>query len=579
MYFRVCSLLLAAVFVVTFPFCLTAQVQIPEDPEWSDTSLVNALIDSSFEYSFSHPDSAIRFASRAMALARAIEYQTGIANAHRELGYSWGVKGNFEKSLDHYEKGEALYRQTGDTLGLIAQLNDIGNTYMNQSEYDEALEYFFESLSLCESVELDRGISANLGNIGLSYFELGEDEKALEFYNRAVDINKRLGNKRSLSTNYNNLGLLHGDQGRFDRAIEYHKQALELRRELGYTIEIANSLNNIGRLYMQQEKFDQARSYLNRALAVNGDRDMDLASIIHENMAKMYRSAGEVDSALAHAQKTLALSQEYGTKLGKKVGYELLTDIHKSIGNVEKAFNYQQKLMAVKDSILNDEKAKQINELQAKYESEKKDKQIALLEKEKEKQALLQNAFLAGLILVGIIGILVYNHQRLKIRKNRAELKNRQLKEEKLEQDLEFRNKQLTTHTLHLVQKNKTMKKLKENINEIRSKNENNIRRELQKIENLVDYSFQLDEDWEQFRLYFEEVHSGFFDALKERYPDLTPHELRLAALARLNLSVKDIAAIMGITPDSVKTARYRLRKKLGMETEENLTEFMMEMG
>jgi DNA-binding CsgD family transcriptional regulator len=94
----------------------------------------------------------------------------------------------------------------------------------------------------------------------------------------------------------------------------------------------------------------------------------------------------------------------------------------------------------------------------------------------------------------------------------------------------------------------------------------------------MVDYSFSLDKDWEEFRLYFEEVHTGFFDTLKKRYPDLTPNELRLAALAKLNLSIKETATIMGITPDSVKTARYRLRKKLDMETEENLTEYLMEI-
>jgi len=102
--------------------------------------------------------------------------------------------------------------------------------------------------------------------------------------------------------------------------------------------------------------------------------------------------------------------------------------------------------------------------------------------------------------------------------------------------------------------------------------------KELQKLENIVDYSFNLDEDWEEFQHYFEEVHSGFFDALKTEYPALTPNELRLAALAKLNLSIKETATIMGITPNSVKTARYRLRKKLKMETEENLTEFMMEI-
>src|SRR5699024_7119713 len=91
-----------------------------------------------------------------------------------------------------------------------------------------------------------------------------------------------------------------------------------------------------------------------------------------------------------------------------------------------------------------------------------------------------------------------------------------------------------------------------------------------------VDYSFSLDQDWEQFRLYFEEVHTGFLDALKKQYPELTANELRLSALVKLSLTSKEIATILGITPDSVKTARYRLRKKLGMKTEENLTEFMM---
>jgi DNA-binding CsgD family transcriptional regulator len=129
-----------------------------------------------------------------------------------------------------------------------------------------------------------------------------------------------------------------------------------------------------------------------------------------------------------------------------------------------------------------------------------------------------------------------------------------------------------------MVQKNETMKELKENIGEIQRKDNGGINRDLQKLKNMVDYSFNLDKDWEEFRLYFEEVHTGFFDTLKERYPDLTPNELRLAALVKLNLSIKETATIMGITPDSVKTARYRLRKKLDMETEENLTEYMMEV-
>lgn len=542
-----------------------------------DTALVNALIDSSYALSYSDPDRAIAFANRALKLAEESDYPKGIARAHRELGYSQGVKGNFEVALEHHRTGISQNRQARDTVGMVSQMNDIGNLYKRQNQYEKALDYFFRALEFSEEIGMDRAIGSIVSNIGLSYFELDEVDKAEEFYHKALEINERLDDRHGMSINYNNLGLLHGDLGEYERALEYHLSALEIRQELGYTIRIANSLNNIGRLYMQKERFEEALDYLNRALEVNGNRDPDLTSIVHENMAKVYRSSRQYDSALYHANQTLELSREYGTSLGMKVGYELLTDIHDELGNYEEAYAYQQKLMAVKDSILNEEKARQINELQTKYETAQKEKEIALLEKENQWEALMRNAFMVGLVLVIIIGFLVYNRQRLKINKNRTELENRRLKEQKLEQDLEFRNRQLTNHTLHLVQKNETMKELKDRISGMR-KNNGVGGLQLQKLENMVDYSFNLDEDWEQFRMYFEQIHTGFFDKLNEQYPDLTPNELRLAALAKLNLSIKETATIMAITPDSVKTARYRLRKKLDMKTEENLTEFLMEV-
>ncbi|MDZ7694097.1 MAG: tetratricopeptide repeat protein [Balneolaceae bacterium] len=518
------------------------------------------------------------FAEKALQLAQQLDYKEGIAGSHGELGYAYNVKGEFERAINHFEEGIQLSRAIGDSLGLVSNINDVGNTYKSQNEYGRALEYYFQSLNICQQMGLDRGVSVSLANIGLCYFEMMEHDQALEYYQKALKINQRLDNKTSLAINYNNIGLLHGDEGRFKEALKYHRKALELRRELGYTIEIANSLNNIGRMYMQQEQYEQAVDDLNQAFQTNEGHDQELSSIIHENLAKTYFSAGRYDSALKHAEKTLVLSENFGTKLGIKVGYELLAKIHRELGNFEQAYENQRHLTAVKDSILNEEKARQINELQTKYETAQKEKEIAILEQEKQRQALLRNASLAGLILVGIIGMLVYNRQRLKINKNRAELENQRLKQEKLERDLEFKHKQLTTYTLHLVQKNETMKELKTQIKKIRGQDNGNINKALQDLRNMVDYSFTLDENWEEFRLYFEEVHTGFFDSLKEQYPDLTPNELRLAALARLNLSIKETATIMGITPNSVKTARYRLRKKLDMETEENLTEFLMEL-
>ncbi len=544
----------------------------------SDTTLVQSLRDSSYEYSYSNPDRAIEFANHALELANQIDYKEGIAGAYGDLGYAFSVKGEFEKALHHFNEGIPLSRTIGDSLAWVSMLVDKGGVFKLKSEYHNALEIYFEALDLCREMELERGVAAALANIGLSYFELNDDENALEFYQQALEINERLGNKPNLAVIYNNLGLLHGDDGNYNKALEYHTQALELRRELEYPLEIANSLNNIGRLHMQQGQNERAIDYLNRALQMVDGQDQDLSSIIHENLAKLYIADEQYDQALVHARETLVLSKEFGTKLGEKIAYELLAEIYENTGNYEQAYLNQQKLTSVKDSILNTEKAQQINELQTKYETAQKEKEIAVLEQEKQRQALLRNIFLGGLILFGVIGVLIYNRQKLKIRKNETELENKRLKEEQLTKDLEFKNRELTNHSLHLVQKNETMKELKDNIAEIKQSENGNLGKDLQKLENTVDYSFNLDEDWEQFQHYFEEVHSGFFDTLKHEYPDLTPNELRLSALAKLNLSIKETATIMGITPNSVKTARYRLRKKLEMETEENLTEFMMEI-
>lgn len=550
---------------------------LPDSLSLQDTTFVHSLIDSSYEVSYSNPDRAIEFADRALQISKKIGFNKGIAGAYQELGYSLSVKGEFQKAKRHVKQGIEISRAIGDSLTLVSLINDMGSIYKSQSEYDDALEYYFQALNLCEEMTLERGVAVSLGNIGLCYFEMNEYDNALRFYERALEIHQKLGNENSLAITYNNLGLLHGDEGRYGEALEYHKKALQIRSELGYTIEIANSLNNIGRLHMQQNQYSDATQYLQEALAVNNNRDPDLSSIIHENLSKLYIASGQYNSALFHAKQTLELSKSYGTKLGEKIAYELLAEIYESLEQYDKAYNSQQNLTAVKDSILNAEKSRQIQELQTKYETAQKEKEIALLEQERQRQSILRNVFLAGLILVGVIGILIYNRQKLKINKKQTEIENRRLKEDQLSKDLEFKNRELTNHTLHLVQKNETMKKLKKSIGQIKG-NKNGISRDLQKLENMVDYSFNLDEDWEQFQHYFQEVHSGFFEVLKDKFPDLTSNELRLAALAKLNLSIKEMATIMGITPNSVKTARYRLRKKLGMKTEENLNDFLMEI-
>jgi DNA-binding CsgD family transcriptional regulator len=157
-----------------------------------------------------------------------------------------------------------------------------------------------------------------------------------------------------------------------------------------------------------------------------------------------------------------------------------------------------------------------------------------------------------------------------------ADMNYLQLKEKQLRDQIEYKNKQITTHALNILQKNETLNHLREQLEEIVKNSHKISMTEIRKTVKTIDESFKLDKDWEDFRLYFEQIHTGFYAKLNISYPDLTPLELRHCALIRLNLTLAECASILGISNDSIKVSRTRLRKKLNLDANQSLTEFIM---
>lgn len=198
----------------------------------------------------------------------------------------------------------------------------------------------------------------------------------------------------------------------------------------------------------------------------------------------------------------------------------------------------------------------------------------------------LSGFFLVGLLIFRNKLARVYNDfkqtNQVLIEKQSHILKELEIcrqENQKLKQELEFRNKELTTQTLNLLQKNALMEEVRELVNDFlqnNNLNQSNSTISYSRLNNLIDYSFTLDKEWEDFKLCFERVHEDFFLKLKENFPELTAGELKLCALIKLNLNMKEAATILGISPESVKTARYRLRKKLNLVEEKNLSDFLL---
>lgn len=156
-----------------------------------------------------------------------------------------------------------------------------------------------------------------------------------------------------------------------------------------------------------------------------------------------------------------------------------------------------------------------------------------------------------------------------------SERKHARLVNEQLNDELAAKSQELTGSTLLIIQKNRLLDELKTKLKElVRSPGANNLR-DFRQLVHLINYNFSPEKEWMEFTLHFSRVHGRFLDALKSNYPDLTNNDLRLCALYRIGIATKDIAAAMSISQTSVKMARYRLRKKLGLTPEEDITAFL----
>lgn len=161
------------------------------------------------------------------------------------------------------------------------------------------------------------------------------------------------------------------------------------------------------------------------------------------------------------------------------------------------------------------------------------------------------------------------------VTKNEAEIS--ELQAEKLKAEIQFKNQELATTTMHLVQKGELITKLKENLDKIlKNTKEANTKKNVRGTISLLNQDAQLDGDWEQFAQYFDQVHVDFLKRLKETYPQLTPKDQKLCTYLKMNLSTKDIVPLMNISVRGVEVSRYRLRKKIDLGSDVNLNEFMM---
>ena len=515
-----------------------------------DRKRVDILNELGYLYWVINSRESVAYGKNALALADSIQYRSGAALARRVLGVGYWTQGDLKLALENLNEAEEIYLQEGDREG-----------------------------------------AANcLMNTGMVYADIQEYRKALDIYNRSIQKFTELGLNGRIATTFTKIGTVLMEQGKLEDAKEYFTNALQMHAREGFIYGQAEAQNRLGTLFLLEGEQEQAEHHLRRAKALSehiDDRDGLISSQIQ--FGKLLRLQGKLEEARLELEKALDVAEARRLKKYQLLALQELKLLEKKSGNLEKALRYYDDYISLKDSIYDTNKSKQIAALEFANELEDKDKEVAMLLERERLDTYIKWGLLAGVVSLTVISLLIIHNQRQQSARNKelmasrealakSALENARLREKELQNQLDFKNRELTAYALNFMQKNDLLQELQEKLKALKQGTPALQKKSLTELESLIRSHSSIDRDWEDFKMVFEEVHPDFHMRLLENHPELSANDLKICALTRLNLNIKETAGILNISPESVKTARYRLRKKLGLGPEEELLPYLLRL-
>ena len=539
---------------------------LPDTPDTSHLEVYTSLV---MEYLYTDHLKAKYYLDEYRRIAEKEGSPSQIAYGANMLGVFYNIVSNYEEGLQVFETAKAMYEELGNQERISALLNNMSIANRNLGRLEEALQNQMESLAIKEKIGVEEeSLAASYWNIGNILGDISNFAESNAWYRKAEKIYAELGLEDDRIDVRYVLALNLKDMDSIDLAMPIFEEALEHSRKRNFHNSIAGSLDNLGTIYKERGDLSKAERYYLEALEISlAHGEESLPGLLYRRLANVYREKKQYPKALDYAEKALEVSRKTGVRKKMITDYLVLSEITEDMGDKGRALQYFKQYHALNDSVFAEEKILAMNELEVKYQTEKKEQKIQLLNEKAKRAALIQKGLYGALSGLVILLLVLAYAIRQRARRNRLE-------KEKLDAALAFKKRELSAFAMQLAQKNEMLKNIQDDISEIRLSADGS--KELRKINRKINHNLSDDANWELFLQRFEAVHQGYQNKVMEAYPTITSNDLRLMALMKMHLSSKEIASMLNLSNEGIKKARYRLRKKLGIETAESLDEFVM---
>ncbi|GAA4102651.1 tetratricopeptide repeat protein [Mucilaginibacter panaciglaebae] len=506
-------------------------------------------------------------------------------------------------AIGHLDRLTAIARQLDDKA-LESAVFDLKADYyaVNQKFNSKSIAYYQRAIDFATDNKLPLYAAIYLHHEGLFYYNFKHNTKACFYFLKAQEGFKEIGfnNVPNVSVYYSQVADFYYHLGNYTNA------EIQLQDALKYPINTPRDkitiINTLGLIRRNNQQYQQALTYFNKALQLAlQSNDTVWVGIATGNIGSVYFGLGDYKRALPAIKVDYAQSLKYGEKNNATVAllrlikinlaknniaqclkqldtaelliknsatsvlniktdiYDLKAQCYDKMGQPAAALVFRKQYEVAKDSLAVQNNIAAVELVKMQYVIGKQQAADNRL----KAQVRERNTVFIILFLLVIILVLLYSRQTLKSRKDKELMR---AEKRRVDQDLKYTAMKLQTYTEHIRKNNKLIDSFKEQIDQLKNKNADST--VVEHLEQLMQAHIMTDTNWLEFKKIFMKVYPDFLFNLKKNFLNLSETDVRLLTLIKLQSSNKEMANMLGITPEGIKKAKQRLRKKMGLDGE-----------
>ncbi len=304
------------------------------------------------------------------------------ARTWRVLGGGWRTLDNRLRAMEAYERSLRMYTELDDTLGLVQATWNIAQMHTTNGDYTQSMHHYRKAYEMAEAVGDTGLIASTLFLIGVEHDFMGEKDEGIRCLRRCLALREQLGNPRLVEFTLVILAAINTNGGYYDKALTHLARSRAIADSLGDKARIATNHHSVGRIFREQGDTVTAIAYEQQALRLYREagslRDIDWTLRL---LGTLYSKTGKYDSAMYCFNEALAVTDSLGQQRGRVRWHcEQMARHYARMGDFTRAIAYQRRYMALADSAYNAATLRRINELTAAYESDLRERKIAILD-------------------------------------------------------------------------------------------------------------------------------------------------------------------------------------------------------